>query len=136
MQAERRTASTGILVLHSGGSWAEVSSSETGCRSAMQASPPPRTFISDLRPSRVATIEATVTKLDPIREVEQRLGGTTRVRNVLLNDGTGDIVLVLWGKDVELVAEGEKVRVVDGWVKDYRGKPEISLGRRGRIEKT
>ena len=87
----------------------------------MPASPPPRTFISDLRPSRVATVEATVTKLEPVREVEQRLGGTTRVRNVVLNDGTGEIVLVLWGKDVELVAEGEKVRVVGGWVKDYRG---------------
>jgi replication factor A1 len=98
-------------------------------------SKPPSTFISDLKPSRVATVEAAVTKLDPIREVEQRLGGTTRVRNVLLNDGTGEIVLVLWGKDVELVAEGQKVRVVDGWVKDYRGRPQISLGRSGKLEK-
>ena len=101
----------------------------------MAAGVPPKTFISDLRPSRVATVEATVTKLEPVREVEQRLGGTTRVRNILLNDGTGEIVLVLWGKDVEIVAEGEKVRVVDGWVKDYRGKPEISLGRKGKLEK-
>ena len=101
----------------------------------MPTSKPPSTFISDLKPSRVATVEAVVTKLDPIREVEQRLGGTTRVRNVLLNDGTGEIVLVLWGKDVELVTEGEKVRVVDGWVKDYRGRPQISLGRSGKLEK-
>ena len=63
------------------------------------------------------------------------MGGTTRVRNVLLNDGTGEIVLVLWSKDVELVTEGEKVRVVDGWVKDYRGRPQISLGRSGKLEK-
>ena len=101
----------------------------------MPTSKPPSTFISDLKPSRVATVEATVTKLDSIRELEQRLGGTTRVRNVLLNDGTGEIVLVLWGKDVELVTEGEKVRVVDGWVKDYRGRPQISLGRSGKLEK-
>ena len=101
----------------------------------MPTSKPPSTFISDLKPSRVATVEATVTKLDSIREVEQRLGGTTRVRNVLLKDGTGEIVLVLWGKDVELVTEGEKVRVVDGWVKDYRGRPQISLGRSGKLEK-
>ena len=101
----------------------------------MATSKPPLTFISDLKPSRVATVEATVTKLDSIREVEQRLGGTTRVRNVLLKDGTGEIVLVLWGKDVELVTEGEKVRVVDGWVKDYRGRAQISLGRSGKLEK-
>lgn len=101
----------------------------------MPTSKPPSTFISDLKPSRVATVEATAAKLDSIREVEQRLGGTTRVRNVLLKDGTGETVLVLWGKDVELVTEGEKVRVVDGWVKDYRGRPQISLGRSGKLEK-
>ena len=101
----------------------------------MPTSKPPSTFISDLKPSRVATVEATVTRLDSIREVEQRLGGSTRVRNVLLSDGTGEIVLALWGKDVDLVTEGEKVRVVDGWVKDYRGRPQISLGRSGKLEK-
>ena len=101
----------------------------------MATSKPPLTFISGLKPSRVATVEAPVTKLDSIREVEQRLGGPTRVRNVRLKDGTGEIVLVLRGKDVELVTEGEKVRVVDGWVKDYRGRPQISLGRSGKLEK-
>ena len=101
----------------------------------MQTSKPPKTFISDLRPGRTATVEAEVAKVEQTREVEQRLGGTTRVRNVLLRDGTGEISLVLWGQDVEKVSEGDKVRIVDGWVKDYRGKPEISLGRRGRLEK-
>lgn len=96
---------------------------------------PPRTFISDLRPGRVATVEATVARLEPTREVEQRAGGSTRVRNGVLADGTSEIALVLWGDQVELVREGEKIRVVDGWVKDYRGKPQISLGVRGRIEK-
>ena len=61
----------------------------------MQTSKPPSTFTSNLKSSRVATVEVTVTKLDPIREVEHRFGGTTRVRNVLLNDGAGETVLVL-----------------------------------------
>jgi len=96
---------------------------------------PPKTFISDLRPSRVATIEATVARLDPIREVDQRDGGKKKVRNGVLKDGTGEISFVLWGAEVELVAEGEKVRVIDGWVKDYQGRPQISLGRGGKLEK-
>jgi replication factor A1 len=102
----------------------------------MAASAPPKTFISDLRPSRVATIEATVVRLEQIREVEQRSGGTKKVRNATLKDGTGEISLVLWGDgEVELVVEGEKVRIVDGWVKDYQGRPQISLGRTGKLEK-
>jgi hypothetical protein len=40
---------------------------------------PPKTFISDLRPSRAATIEATVVQLEPPREVPARNGGKTVV---------------------------------------------------------
>jgi len=101
----------------------------------MSAGRPPQMFISDLRPGRVATFDATVARLEPVREVEQRTGGTQRVRNGLLRDGTGEISLVLWGDEVELVVEGETVRVVEGWVKDYKGRPQVSLGRTGRIEK-
>ena len=102
---------------------------------AMTESAPPRTFISDLRPGRVATIEASVARLEAVREVPQRDGGSTKVRNGTLRDGTGEIALVLWGAEVELVSEGDSVRLVDGWVKDYKGRPQISLGRIGRLEK-
>jgi replication factor A1 len=98
-------------------------------------SAPPRTFISDLRPGRVVTFEAVVAKLDAPREIEQRSGASTRVRNGVLKDGTGEVSVVLWGKEVELVAEGDNIRIVDGWVKEYKGRPEVSLGRTGRIEK-
>jgi replication factor A1 len=101
----------------------------------MATSVPPKTFVSDLRPGRVATFEATVVKLEPIREVEQRTGGRKKVRNGTLKDGTGEISLVLWGEEVELVAEGDKVRIVEGWVKDYKGRPQVSLGRTGKLEK-
>jgi ssDNA-binding replication factor A large subunit len=95
----------------------------------------PATFISDLRPSRVATIEATVVRLEPVREVEQRAGGKKKVRSGVLKDGTGEIALVLWGSEVELVQEGDRVLITDGWVKDYQGRPQISLGRSGKLEK-
>lgn len=102
----------------------------------MSAGTAPRTFISDLRPSRVATIEATVVQLEPAREITQRDGQKKRVRNGRLKDDTGEISLVLWGDEVELAAQGDRVRIVGGWVKDYQGRPQISLGRTGRLEKT
>jgi len=118
------------------GSSAEESFHPFGLRASMTAGAPPKTFISDLRPGRVATIEATVARLEPVREVDQVAGGTKRVRNGVVKDGTGEISLVLWGDEVELVAEGDRIRLVEGWVKDYKGRPQISLGRTGRIEKT
>jgi replication factor A1 len=101
----------------------------------MATGAPPKTFVSDLRPGRVATFEATVVKLEPVREVEQRSGGMKKVRNGTLKDGTGEISFVLWGEEIELVAEGDHVRIVEGWVKDYKGRPQVSLGKIGRIEK-
>ncbi|EQD38643.1 nucleic acid binding OB-fold tRNA/helicase-type, partial [mine drainage metagenome] len=85
----------------------------------MPDSKPPSTFISDLRPSRAATIEAEVFELEDAREVPTRDGGKTKVRNGRLKDGTGEIGLVLWGSEVELVQEGDRVRITEGWVKDY-----------------
>lgn len=96
---------------------------------------PPATYISDLRPSRVATIEGTVSELEPVREVEVREGGLKKVRNGKLSDRTGEISLALWGAEVDLVRVGDRVRIVDGWVSDRRGRPQVSLGRTGKLEK-
>jgi ssDNA-binding replication factor A large subunit len=101
----------------------------------MAMSKPPATSISSLRPSQAATIEATVTMLEPIREIDTRDGTKKKVRNGKVKDASGEIALVLWGAEVELVVEGDKVRIVEGWVKDYQGKPQISLGRSGKLEK-
>ncbi len=76
-----------------------------------------------------------MTRLDAIREVRTRDGKPQRVRNGRLHDPTGEIELVLWGDDVETVKEGDRVRVVEGWVADYRGRPQVSAGRSGRIER-
>ncbi len=83
----------------------------------------------------MATVEVTVAQLEPIREIETRDGGRKKVRNGKLKDGTGEIALVLWGSEVELVEEGDRVRITDGWVKDYQGRPQLSLGRSGKLEK-
>ncbi|HEV8050080.1 MAG TPA: SOSS complex subunit B family protein [Thermoplasmata archaeon] len=101
----------------------------------MPESAPPATFITDLRPSRMATLEGTVVGLEPTREIDTRDGGKKKVRNGRLKDATGEISLVLWGSEVELVAEGDRIRLIEAWVSDYRGRPQISLGRTGKLEK-
>jgi ssDNA-binding replication factor A large subunit len=100
----------------------------------MPDSKPPSTFITDLRPSKIATIEATVVGLESVREIATRDGGLKKVRNGKLKDATGEISLVLWGSEVDLVAEGDRVAIVEGWVSEYRGRPQITLGRTGKLE--
>jgi ssDNA-binding replication factor A large subunit len=83
----------------------------------------------------MATLEATVVQLEPTREIDTRDGGQKKVRNARLKDPTGEISLVLWGSEVDLVAEGDRVQIVEGWVSDYRGRPQVSLGRTGKLKK-
>ena len=113
----------------------ESLSSGTPSPGTVPASRPPATYISDLRPSRVATVEGSVIALEAVREVETRDGARKKVRNAKLKDATGEISLVLWGTEVDLVHEGDRVRIVEGWVADYRGRPQISLGVTGRLER-
>ncbi len=94
----------------------------------------PKTTISTVEPGSLATLEATVLRLKSIREVKLPTGERTRVRNGKLRDETGEIPLVLWSDEVEMVAMQDKIRVVDGWVSEYMGHPQISLGKRGKLE--
>jgi ssDNA-binding replication factor A large subunit len=101
----------------------------------MPDSKPPTTFISDLRPNRVATVEGVVVQLESPREIPGERGPPRRVRNAKLKDQTSEIALVLWGDEVEMVSEGDRVLITEGWVRDYKGRPQISLGRTGKLTK-
>jgi len=76
-----------------------------------------------------------VAELEATREVPSRSGGKLKVRNGKLKDNTGEIAFVLWGAEVDLVETGDRVRITEGWVKDFQGRPQISLGRSGKLQK-
>jgi replication factor A1 len=88
--------------------------------------------ISTLRPNANASIEATITAISPARHVVTSRGPSD-VADATLTDETGSITFTLWGADTTKYKVGQKVKISDGWVKDYRGKLQISLGRSGSI---
>jgi replication factor A1 len=89
--------------------------------------------ISTLRANSNATIEATITAISPVRDVSTARG-PARVADATLQDETGTITLTLWGDDAGRYSVGQKVKITDGWVKDFRGKLQISMGRSGKID--
>ncbi|HTT15621.1 MAG TPA: OB-fold nucleic acid binding domain-containing protein [Thermoplasmata archaeon] len=89
--------------------------------------------ISSLKANANANIEATITAVSTPRDVTT-VRGPSRVADATLQDATGTITLTLWGGDIEKYSVGQKVRITDGWVKDFRGKLQVSMGRSGRIE--
>ena len=91
--------------------------------------------ISELKAgARNVTLEARVVEKDDPREVVTKYGKRLNVANITLKDDTGSIVMSLWGNDIDLVSVGDKIRITNGYVSEFRGTPQISAGKFGKLE--
>jgi replication factor A1 len=88
--------------------------------------------IATLKANQNATIDATITAISAVRNVTTARG-PSQVADATLQDDTGTITLTLWGDDTTRYSVGQKIHIADGWVKDFRGKLQISMGRSGKI---
>ncbi len=88
--------------------------------------------IASIRANQTVTLTATITAISTPREVTNQRG-TTSVADATLQDASGTTTLTLWGEDITKYSVGSKIQITDGWVKDFRGKLQISLGRSGKI---
>lgn len=79
-------------------------------------------------------LEATVSEKQEPREVISKYGKRLTVASLTLKDDTGTIVLSLWGKDIDTVNKGDKVKITNGYVGEFRGTPQLSTGKYGKIE--
>jgi hypothetical protein len=88
--------------------------------------------IATLRANSNATFTATITAISEPREVNTSRGPST-VADATLQDETGTTTLTLWGADIPKYRVGQKIQVTDGWVKEFRGKLQVSMGRSGKV---
>lgn len=79
-------------------------------------------------------IEAVVVEKSEPREVVTKYGKRLNVANVTLKDDSGRIMMSLWGKDIDGVDVGDKVRISGGYVSEFRGTPQLSTGKFGKLE--
>lgn len=79
-------------------------------------------------------LEATVAEKSEPREVITKYGKRLNVANATLKDDTGSIVISLWGKDIDAIGVGDKVKITNGYVGEFRGTPQLSTGKYGKIE--
>ena len=89
--------------------------------------------IATLQVNTNANIEGTITAISEVRQVNS-MRGPSQVADATVQDSTGSITLTLWGADATKYQVGQKLKLTDGWVKDYKGKLQVSLGRSGKIE--
>jgi replication factor A1 len=68
-----------------------------------------------------------------IKKIVKTKFGEAPVARAILEDDTGRIALNLWRGQIDLVKEGDVVRVENGFVRTYRDQLELNVGSRGRI---
>lgn len=82
--------------------------------------------------SRKVTVEAKVVEKEEPRDINTRYGAT-RIANAKIEDSSGSIKLVLWGDETEKVKEGDKIKIENGFVKEWDGELQLSIGKYGKL---
>lgn len=68
-----------------------------------------------------------------IKKIVKTRFGEAPVARAILEDDTGKIALNLWRGQIDLVKEGDVIRVENGFVRTYQDQFELNVGSRGRI---
>ncbi len=82
--------------------------------------------------SRKVDLEAVVTEVEEPREITTRYG-KTKLANAVIEDDSGSITLVLWGDDTEKLKEGDRIKIENGFVREWNNNLQISIGKYGKL---
>ncbi len=89
--------------------------------------------ISELKPGTGSVnIEADVISVEPPREMN-KYGRKLRVANANISDASGSIILVLWNDEIDRIRAGGKVKIENGYVNEWQGKSQLTLGKFGKM---
>ena len=78
-------------------------------------------------------VEAEITDISEVREFS-KFGKIGRVANATIKDDTGEIQLTLWDDQIDAVKTGAKVKITNGYVKEWQGEKQLNVGRYGSLE--
>ncbi|MBI2076612.1 MAG: DNA-binding protein [Candidatus Aenigmarchaeota archaeon] len=82
--------------------------------------------------SRNVNITGTVTQKEEPREVNTR-NGVMKVANAVIEDDSGSMKLTLWGDETEKVIQGAQIKIENGFVKEWNGEIQLSVGKFGKL---
>ncbi len=90
--------------------------------------------ISDLKTGDAkVTVEGAVVEKGDARDVNTKFG-QTQVCECVIEDDSGTITLVLWGDQIKDVKEGDRVRVENGYIKEWNNSMQLNVGKFGKVK--
>ena len=89
--------------------------------------------IIDLKPrqGRVELVAKVIDKGE-IREFN-KFGKQGRVCNAKIKDDSGEIALTLWNDDIDKINIGDRIKIENGYVNEWQGKIQLTLGKFGKM---
>ncbi len=82
---------------------------------------------------RNINIEGTISEMGEIRTFN-KYGRELKVANAVFKDDSGSIKLTLWNNDTNF-KEGDKIKVLNGYIGEFQGEKQLTSGKFGKIEK-
>src|SRR3989338_5101437 len=90
--------------------------------------------IKDLQ-IRQGKVDITVEVVDISEPREfEKFGKKGKVASAKVKDATGEITLSLWNDQVDLVKPGQTLKIINGYVSEFQGEPQLTTGRFGKLE--
>lgn len=83
--------------------------------------------------TRKINLEAKVIEKEPVRNVNTKFG-QTKVCNAIIEDESGSMILILWGEEVDKVNSGDKIKIENGYVKEWNGSLQLNVGKYGKLD--
>jgi len=79
------------------------------------------------------SVEGRITEISLTRSVNTRYGKRS-VADTKLEDETGTIGLSLWEEQIDMVSEGDEVKVTGAYVTEFRNMLQLNIPRSGKLE--
>ena len=90
--------------------------------------------ISETQVNTNADIEGKIKAIEDVKQVTTKFGTQVSLTVAILEDDSGTIKLNLWGSQSEGIEEGKTVTIKNGFVKEFQGERQISVGKMGSVK--
>ncbi len=92
--------------------------------------------IRDLRAeAKVDTLELIIREKGSARDFSTRSGSTGKVCDAkAVDDENQEVSVSLWNEEIERVQVNDRIRITNGWAREWRGNLQVSAGRFGKLE--
>ncbi len=92
--------------------------------------------IRDLRAeAKIDSLEVVIREKGSARDFSTRSGSTGKVCDAkAVDDENQEVSVSLWNEEIDRVQVNDRIRITNGWAREWRGNLQVSAGRFGKLE--